>query len=230
MTILQITHIVVFLLAANAYAFGQPADSASNKASKPRVVRPLQRNVIWFTPTRARQINGIALGTLPSSMIYKNDTLKINGLHVEADPLMMIIVPYVIIGSVLSPFIWSDGSESGDAFYSYPDTIRYEKTNNHLSGVNLGLLGSADMDHYKGISISTLVTKGVSLKGISITLGQNNFYSANGLLIAGLMNNVNNGSIVQIGLFNRCKECKGVQIGLLNTFGKRTIPFLNMNF
>ena len=44
------------------------------------------------------------------------------------------------------------------------------------------------------------------------------------------MNNDYKGTGLQIGLFNRCKDCKGVQTGLLNKMGKRTLTVINAQF
>jgi hypothetical protein len=138
---------------------------------------------------------------------------------------MFMLVPYVLIGSLTSPFRKeADSSYFNDA---PPESIQY-KSDNSINGINISTLGSGEMSNYNGINISSMATFGHSLKGISITIAQNKFYKFKGLLIAGLLNNTNKGCGVQIGLFNRCKDCKGVQIGLLNKMGKITFPFLNV--
>lgn len=213
--------ILIFLFPSSS-AFGQKLDTLSFQQ---KIIKPVKRNFIWITPTRAKEINGIAIGTLPSSMFYKNDSLHINGILVETNPIMLYFVPYVVIGSLRSPFFKADSSRYFTNLF--PDSVR-GKSDNHLRGLNLSILGSGEMNHYKGLSISSIVTFGQSMKGVSVTLGQNNFYEFQGVLIAGLLNNVNKGSGLQIGLFNRCKECKGVQIGLLNKMGKKTFPFFNI--
>ena len=189
--------------------------------------RPAVRNVIWFTPTRANQINGIALGTLPSSM-WTNDSLHIKGLHVEVNPVALMLFPYVVFGSLLSPFVWNKPFKDGDAFNHFPDTIGTRPKK--ISGINISLLGSAEVEYYYGLSISLFVTTGATIKGISITGGQNSFYEFDGILIAGLMNNVNKGRGLQVALINSCRDCKGVQIGLINKMGKRVLPIINMRF
>jgi hypothetical protein len=217
--------LIIVLLLSNSFVFGQVTDTSQSKHQRKKVERPARRNVVWFTPTRANTINGIALGTLPSSMFYHNDSLQIRGIHIEANPIMFYLVPHVVFASLSSPFIKTDSTKYFTN--AFPDSARF-KYKNRIWGLNIGILGSAEMNDYNGISISSVGTFGRSLKGISITFGQNNLYEFQGLLIAGLMNNVTKGSGLQIGLFNRCKECKGVQIGLLNTMAKRTLPVINV--
>lgn len=185
-----------------------------------------KRNIIWFTPTRAKEINGLALGTFPSSAWYNNDSLIIKGVHLEVNPIMLLAIPYVVFGSIASPFIWSDTVQERNRFSAYFDTT-LGTSYSTVSGINIGVLGSGEMNHYKGISVSSVATIGRSFKGVSITAGQNLIYEYKGLLIAGLMNNVSKGRGLQIALINRCKDCKGVQIGLLNTMGKKTLPVIN---
>ena len=220
--------IIIPLLLSKFFAFGQLPDTIKHKHQKKIIKRPAKRNIIWFTPTRANEINGLAIGTIPSSAAYNNDSLQIKGIHVELNPIMLMVVPYVVIGSFKSPFISEDTAKDGSSLYYYPDSIIQLK--NTISGLNLSFLGSGEMIYYNGITISSLATMGRSLKGISITFGQNNFYEFYGLMIAGLSNGSYKGAGLQIGLFNRCKECKGVQIGLLNRMGKRTLPLLNARF
>lgn len=216
--------ITLFLL-STTFVYGQKTDTLSKPRKKQPIKRPVKRNVIWFTPTRAKEINGLAIGALPSSMFYENDSLHVNGIHIETNPIMLYLVPQIVIGSLMSPFIKADSAR--DFTNKFPHTSRY-KSDNSIYGLNISILGSGEMTNYKEISISSVGTFGRSIKGLSLTVGQNNFYEFHGLLIAGLINNVTKGNGIQIGLFNRCKECKGLQIGLLNKMGKRTLPFLNM--
>jgi hypothetical protein len=222
---MTLKNFIIFFLFYSSHVYGQETDTFTNARKRQSVKRPIERNVIWFTPTRAKKINGLAIGTLPSSMFYENDSLHINGIHVETNPIILYLIPQIVIASLTSSFIREDSARYFPN--KFPDSSRL-KSDNSIYGLNISILGSGVMTKYKGLSISSVGTFGHIIKGISITIGQNNFYEFHGLLIAGLMNNVNKGSGLQIGLFNRCKECKGLQIGLLNKMGNRTLPFLNL--
>ena len=208
------------------FSHAQQTDSLAEKKGRQKKVRPQQRNVLWFSPTRAHQINGIALSGMSSDLVYKNDSLQVNGLRVEADPLTVIFLPYILIQSVQVPFANVDTTKR----YSYrvPDTIGASKT--FMNGINISLLGGSDMNSIKGINISSFATYAGDIKGISTSLLTNTTFDFKGILIAGLLNDTNKGSGLQVALFNRCKDCKGVQVGLLNKMGKRTLPIINMRF
>jgi hypothetical protein len=222
----KLIHItLIFFVIPITSIYGQSTNAFPYQQAKKNILRPSKRNVIWFTPTRANEINGLALGTIPSSVAYNNDSLKINGIHIETNPIMFMLVPNVLIGSLTSPFRRENDSSY---FSNSPPDSNYFISSNSINGINISTLGSGEMSNYCGISISSIATLGYTINGISITIGQNTYYKFRGLLIAGLMNSVNTGRGVQIGLFNRCKDCKGLQIGLLNKMGKRTLPFLNV--
>jgi hypothetical protein len=211
---MKICSCIIFLITVIffpiTYAFSQAPDTTSNHHTKQIIKRPATRNLIWFTPTKANKINGIAIGTIPSSVIYNNDSLQISGIHFEANPIMLFLIPYVVIGSIMAPFIKTNKIDSSQRLLiDFPDSSQHI-SNNTIHGLNISILGSGEMSNYNGASISSVATIGKSLKGVSITAGANNFYEFHGVLIAGLMNNVSKGNGLQIALFNRCKECKGI--------------------
>ena len=188
--------------------------------------RPANRNVLWFTPTRAKQINGLALGSFTSSLFYQNDSLQVNGVLLEANPVTVVGAPYMLMISIVSAF-----RHDSIGFFTtgYPDSNRDGATN-AVNGLNLSLLGTSLNTTYQGLSISSLFTFAHEVKGLSLTAGMHYIYDFRGVLIAGVINNVNRGKGLQMALINRCDDCKGVQIGLINKMGKRTLPFLNMRW
>lgn len=188
--------------------------------------RPSTRNVVWFSPTRANTINGISLSSLSSDMFYENDSVKINGLNIEADPVAFMVVPYAIGGALN---VLKERRDSNDRRMVFEEMDQSYKATNQVNGLSISLFGITNRN-YNGIAVNGLINFGTKLNGISIGGVMNSFYQLKGISIAGIGNYANKGMGIQIGLINRCVECKGIQIGLLNKMGKRTLPFINMRF
>jgi hypothetical protein len=193
--------------------------------TKAKPKRPSTRNGVWFSPTRANTINGLSLSSLNSGMFYENDSVKINGLNIEANPEALFIAPYFVIGAVA--MLFQDTSQAHRIGFAIPDTL--ELTKNQINGLSVSFIG-VTARNFNGLSISGLINGGDKFNGIAIAGSAKSFYKFNGVSIAGIANNAYKGNGIQIGLFNRCIECKGLQIGLLNKMGKRTLPFINMRF
>jgi hypothetical protein len=194
--------------------------------TKTKPKRPATRNVLWFSPTRANTINGISLSSLSSDLFYENDSVKINGLNVEADPVAFMVVPYAIGGALN---VLKERRDSNDRRMVFEEIDQYYKATNQVNGLSISLFGITNRN-YNGITVNGLMNFGTKLNGISIGGVMNSFNQLKGISIAGIGNYANKGVGVQIGLLNRCVECKGLQIGLLNKMGKRTLPFINMRF
>ncbi|MBP6431651.1 MAG: hypothetical protein KA319_07790 [Ferruginibacter sp.] len=196
-------------------------DSFAQKRVIPK--RLATRNVVWFSPTRANTINGLALSSFSSDMWYENESLKINGINIEANPASFIVLPYAIVGSIEMLFSKNDSTRRR-SILSVPDSNYLSK--NFMNGISIGVLGS--FSNNNGLTIAGIMNNGGKLNGIALGGIANSYYSFKGIAIAGLANNFYKGRGIQIGLFNRCVDCKGLQIGLLNKIGNRTLPFLNL--
>jgi hypothetical protein len=186
--------------------------------------RPTTRNVVWFSPTRANTINGLAISPSSSNIWYDNDSLKISGLNIEFNPFSFMFTPYVIMGS-FNMLLAQDDSTRRKIILRLPDKLDF--TNNQVNGLNISAIALINTD-INGLAIAGLINDGGSLNGIAISGGANSYYSFKGIAIAGLANNFYKARGIQIGLFNRCVDCKGLQIGLLNKMGNRTLPILNL--
>src|SRR5882672_2213261 len=56
----------------------EPADSVHN--------RYVRRNIAWFNPSRANEINGLSLSGFISTELFHSDSLKINGINIGIEP------------------------------------------------------------------------------------------------------------------------------------------------
>ena len=177
-----------------------------------------KRDVVWFTPSRARQINGLNIGIQTFGL--NRDSLTISGMNVNADLMGAIITMYL-------PFIPRDSTYK---IRNMPDTIWYSEAVNKIYGLSIsggGLIGGGRLH---GVAFNGLVCLLTVSKGICITGLINRIEEFHGLAIAGLGNRSIKGSGLQIGLVNKCKHLRGIQIGLWNENGRRKFPIINWNF
>ena len=192
-----------------------------------------QRNFIWVTPVNKNTtINGVALGLLGAFTYKEADSLKINGLNLDASLGGLLGTIYAFTGSILAPFHnkerWKSGGEDIASIKIYTDTsspIRIV-----IRGVSLSLGGLLRDTKINGASLNGGISFAQELNGLEITGVMNLHYEFTGVMIAGLRNKATKGKGVQIGLFNNCKEGQVFQIGLLNRIGKRVLPICNFSF
>jgi len=180
------------------------------------------KNFLWFIPNEVEEINGIAVGAWAENFkndeINERDSLLINGLNIEVNPLIL----FSLVAGV-----W---------YHSFPDSLEYYnlKVKNYYSttknGVNLSILGSFGSERINGVNIAGINNVVDKICGVSIT-GINNFaYITKGLNISLIRNRSTLTRGVQLGLFNKTMDLRGVQIGLWNKNGKRSLPFINWQF
>ena len=203
-----------------------------------------QRNGIWYTPVfRNTTINGVAAGVY-ASPYRKRDTLKVNGLSIEADPVPVVVIPLAALELLMHlPMIL----QSQHKYKKQTDTAvarirkqRYDSLVQQTPGWRDTLAHST----INGLSISSgLIKSKMKINGAAINATCAAEKEMNGVEVSGLINihTVFHGVIaapvnatmrgkgVQIGLYNRSKGGKLLQIGLLNTIGKRTTPFINFS-
>lgn len=173
-----------------------------------------RKNIAWALPTRANQINGLAVG-IHTGQLYGRK-LTINGLNINAD------VPAVFVSMMSSVMMLMKiplASISDSA-----DTDWYITTINGLSISMGGLMRGRNLN---GIMLNGGMCSAMNARGIFVSGGYNIFTDFKGISIAGLRNVAAKGRGLQIGLLNTCKHFKGLQIGLWNVNSKRKMPFIN---
>ena len=104
---LKLIALFVILLLTNIN-YAQPVsqnNTTYKKVNKVKDAKPFQRrNLFWFTPANANEINGLAVGFSASSAMANTDSVKVNGVNIEANPMAIIALPYVLIGTIALPF------------------------------------------------------------------------------------------------------------------------------
>lgn len=177
-----------------------------------------RRDVIWFTPSNAREISGLSLGLQTFGL--NRDSLKIAGLNLNADILSVIFTIYM-------PFIPRDSTWKLE---NMPDTVAYSEAVDKMHGLSISAGGLIGAGYMRGLAFNGLWCQVTVSEGVSITGIYNRIDEFHGLVFAGLGNKSIKGSGLQIGLVNKCKHLRGVQIGLWNVNSKRKLPLINWNF
>lgn len=180
------------------------------------------RNIIWFTPSRTRTINGLALGFTAQP---KGGSQTINGANVEATILApLLVVPAFIITVALPVHTHYHAKDEPDFtrnFFTNNDTVTET-----INGLNLSIGSCYRAARVNGVSISAIMHGHQELQGLAISGFANWVGTYRGVMIATCGNVAKTGCGVQIGLVNSCINCSGLQIGLLNQNGRRITPFI----
>ncbi len=203
-----------FILLVN-YIFGQ---EFQNQDKTKKTYK--KRNFIYYTPSESDQINGLAIGAWAENTRYYKDSIEVNGLNIEINPVIF--------------FIYARGGFT----VPYRDSIEYylsEKRKNYygltVNGFNFSLPGTVnEISTVNGLNITLLTTSIGRINGFSFSTLTNTCYLLNGVSIAGLYNSATKVKGIQIGLINKTTTLKGIQIGLWNKNGKRSLPFINWQF
>lgn len=207
--------LITFALFLNDAAFAQ-TDSTE------KVVR----NAIWFTPSKADVINGIALGIVESTVMYKDQV--VNGITINIlSPGMMIpaFVPNDVLAECFELAYDSIALDSLLKAKSIPDSTRNNYIHNGLVLSGVGLL--TDVVH--GVQISPWCCLIDEVDGVCINLMCNWVNQVKGVGI-GISNDSYSCKGIQIGLINRSFRLNGFQIGLWNRNRKRSLPLINWYF
>ena len=187
------------------------------------------RNIAWFTPSGANEINGVAIGLQAVNIDFK--PLKINGLNADIAMASMFLLPYAVDYHLSS-------RKKKDAVNDSPmlsvkkqrdGYMEYDSAMVVINGISLSMGGEQDAT-INGINIAGGLTGVVALNGISVSGLFTRSQQFNGISIAGIHNYSVYGRGIQIGLVNHCRKLKGLQIGLWNKSGKRGLPFINWGF
>lgn len=184
----------------------------------PPPVHNKRRDVIWFTPSFASYISGVAVGL--QTLGLNEGAITISGVNINADLLTGFATIYVIAG-------YPKGKKKLE---DMPDTIPWNEMKDRINGLSLsggGLIGGADL---RGVGVNGLICFLTRTRGINITGLRNEVNRFEGVLIAGFVNRSTQGRGLQIALVNKCKDLRGVQLGLWNENSKRKLPLINWNF
>jgi alkyl hydroperoxide reductase subunit AhpF len=195
------------LLLVAGFAHAQDRDSIL-EAKRYRV-----RNIIWYTPSGAKEINGLAVGIQATS--FNERKLTINGVNLDAGLLCAFVWPRALIKQL--------GSGQKDI---EEKLFAGDSTETTFNGISISF-GGEMAAAFNGISLNGLVVHSTYINGISVTGFVSGCRSFKGIVIGGISNVAVDGVGLQIGLFNNCKRLKGLQIGLWNRSGKRALPFIN---
>jgi hypothetical protein len=170
------------------------------------------KNIIWFTPNGANQINGIAVGI--QALNVKGEQLVINGLNADAGLLSCYALGYVV-HDLLSP-----AEKRTEKF------MEFDTASTIINGLSMSMGGEVEAT-INGINLAYLITGAVSLNGLSVTGLFSRCKNFRGIVLSGIHNKAKKGIGLQIALFNKCEKLHGLQIGLWNKSGKRGLPFFN---
>lgn len=191
-----------------------------------QIVKNRTRNLVWFTPSSAKKINGIAIGL--TAMPAKIEEQEINGINVEVGIFGLFAVPYTVVGSLIAPFK-SDTLEQEAGVLMRKNIYQIDSPiEETINGINISALGHLGSGETNGLSVNGFVLSTNKVDGLSIAGLLNLTYDFTGVKIGLLRNKTTKGKGLMVGLFNNCKDCKGVQLGLLNRIGKRTFPLINV--
>ena len=238
----QSIFLTFFIVLISNMCPGQSMWDTKNQLSTGSPVPIRHRTPIWLTPVgRTTEINGVAAGLI-SMPVGKAKSLKINGVSIEANPVIpyaaIVISMGCLIGVITACLTKKDppGSElyrfrihrkkpPKDTTIAKIDTV-FRTTINGLS-ISTGVL--SDETKINGAAMNVLFGFENELNGIEVSSLLNKHFRFRGVIIAGV-NSTKTGKGVQIGLYNKCDNGKLLQIGLLNKIGKRTTPFVNFRF
>lgn len=198
------------------------AISSARSFGQNETIKHTTRNFIWFIPSKAIRINGVAIGPLESSLFF-DKTQKINGITFVfvGSGLLLPMMPY----DPLDKFFFNKLSEASTVFLSLDSMINDNKNISVHNGIMLSSTGvmGANMN---GISLSLFCGFLYTLNGVSLNPFVNINHLINGVAI-GAYNSAGKVKGLQIGIFNRAVNLKGFQIGIWNKTRKRSLPFFN---
>lgn len=194
---------------------------------------------IWFIPSKAEKVNGIAIGPIESGIFKEKQ--KVNGITVNI--LGLGTFAPLMPESLASRYFKDDNNSRLDSIISseldHMDTIPETYIHNGL----VASLGGIATQTINGISVSTIGhvssrSNGILLNGLitvifkaqGVTSGIiNESFSLSGVQL-GIFNKAVVLKGIQIGLSNKSLKGKGFQIGLINKNPKRTTILINWNF
>jgi hypothetical protein len=163
----------------------------------------INRYVVWFIPSAADNIYGIAIGPVGSEAICDRPYTKYShGLNLQ------------IIGQGIFQAFYIPKFDFNN-FYKYENPDEGFKLNDTLykrvvhNGIMISPFGSFS-DQINGLSLSLWMSMGRKVNGLSFNLLWNLYGQINGVSL-GIVNYSYITKGLQIGLVNRPKKLKGIQ-------------------
>jgi hypothetical protein len=176
------------------------------------------RNIFSFIPSKVDKINGLSLGVWAENLKSEKDSLKINGINIEINPLCLF--------GYIRGIVRIDDIDDDSAFYK-----NRKNGLTDIDGLNISIPGFFNnSSKINGLSLTPFTICVGEINGVSISGITSCSYNLNGISICGIYNSSNQVKGLQIGLFNRAKKLRGFQIGLWNKNGKRSLPLINWQF
>ena len=217
--------LAIIILIPNSYSI---SDTLDNEAIK----KPKNFYVIGLTPSRVKNIYGIALGPVGSEVFCdKPYTQTVDGVGIQIMGQGIFQIFYLFLGdhTTFKSYYKSKNETATllalDSLMCVIDTTLKRVLYN---GIVLSPFGTYS-NQINGASISAWMSMGNYVNGISFNLLWNLVTKVNGLSF-GLANDALIVHGAQVGLINRTYEIKGIQIGLWNKNRKRSLPIINWNF
>jgi hypothetical protein len=205
------TRFLILTMMTTIFVFTQNDSTLSSQKLK-------NRYGLWFIPSAATNIYGIAIGPLGSEVICNQPYTKYShGINLQV-PGQGFIQTFNI-GRI--KFNKIDSLENGSSVDTIPKRVIH-------NGLLISLFGTFS-DQVNGISISSWMSLGKKMNGLSINLLCNLYQELNGVVI-GAVNHVITTNGVQIGLVNKTRFLRGIQIGLWNVNQRRSLPIINWSF
>ncbi|OFX55466.1 MAG: hypothetical protein A2046_12365 [Bacteroidetes bacterium GWA2_30_7] len=154
---------------------------------------------IWYLPTRAHKINGLAIGLVNSceNQNFQNE-LIINGISFEVLGQFPIMIKQLVYPKK-APFCHSN----------------YCKINGFATGLSIG------NGILNGVAVSPTLGYLFNMNGIFISLIHHVSQNANGIIV-GFMSRAKKITGLQLALFTKNNILKGLQIGLSNRTKEQT--------
>jgi hypothetical protein len=201
--------LLVLLLIAGLASAQSMWELQRAKDSALGVKRYKARFPVWVTPTRARSVNGIAIGLNASNRSDKDFT--VNGINADLGGFAFFALPVIAL--------FGAPTTNENHFGLYDDG-----STNFFNGISVSVGGQV-FAGINGLNISGLLTHASYINGLSVSGILSSSTRFKGIVISGVVNLAEQGRGIQIGLINSCKNLKGVQIGLWNISGNRGLPF-----
>lgn len=168
--------------------------------------------MIWFTPSLASHIHGVAIGPIGSVHICNRDSRQTsNGINIE------------FIGTGLLSLLGSGQIVRG--YYEEGSQQHEEEFIVTHNGAMISVLGTYT-PRISGIQINGVASVNSRVNGISINGIMSMIEDQRGVSIS-MFNFSKITKGLQIGLFNRSAELHGLQLGLWNRDQFRSLPILN---
>lgn len=203
--------ISILILCSTIFSFSQ---SDTLKLDKKKT----NRFVIWFIPSIATNIYGIAIGPVGSEAICNLPYTKFShGINFQLIG-QGFFQTFYIRKMKFKEFQLSDTG-------IFNDTLPKRAMHN---GILISPFGTFT-DQVNGLSFSLWMSMGQKTNGLTLNLLWNRYEQINGISI-GLVNHAAVTKGIQIGIVNKTKKLRGFQFGLWNKNKKRSLPIFNWNF